>query len=107
LGLVLIFTFAGVFAEYAAPHDPYAVDITKKLLSRGSDFLMGTDQLGRCIFSRLIFGIRTSLATVVAATVMMALIGLPLGILAGYGRNSRLHGSGIGLPAEYSSPVGL
>jgi peptide/nickel transport system permease protein len=84
LVLILIFTLAGIFAEYAAPHDPYAVDITKKLLSPGGDFLMGTDQLGRCIFSRLIFGIRTSLATAVAATVMMVLIGLPLGILAGY-----------------------
>jgi ABC-type antimicrobial peptide transport system permease subunit len=35
---------------------------------------MGTDQLGRCIFSRLIFGVRTSLATAVAATVLMVLI---------------------------------
>jgi peptide/nickel transport system permease protein len=84
LTLILIFTLAGIFAEYAAPHDPYAVDISQKLLPPGGDFLMGTDQLGRCIFSRVIFGIRTSLATAVAGTVLMVLIGLPLGILAGY-----------------------
>ncbi|MDR0722151.1 MAG: ABC transporter permease subunit [Treponema sp.] len=84
VGVILIFTVAGVFAEQVAPHDPYAVDITQKLLPPNRDFWMGTDQLGRCIFSRIIFGIRTSLATAVAATVMMVLIGLPLGIVAGY-----------------------
>jgi peptide/nickel transport system permease protein len=82
--LILLFTFAGIFAEHIAPHDPYAVDITKKLLTPGRDFLMGTDQLGRCILSRIIFGIRTSLATAVVATMIMVFIGLPLGILAGY-----------------------
>ncbi|MDR2176959.1 MAG: ABC transporter permease subunit [Treponema sp.] len=84
LALILVFALTGIFAEYAAPHDPYGVDISQKLLPPGGAYLMGTDQLGRCIFSRLIFGIRTSLATAVAATVLMVLIGLPLGILAGY-----------------------
>ncbi|MDR2433926.1 MAG: ABC transporter permease subunit [Treponema sp.] len=82
--LILIFTLAGIFAEQIAPHDPYAVDISRKLLPPSGDFLMGTDQLGRCVFSRIIYGIRTSLATAVAATALMVLIGLPLGILAGY-----------------------
>ncbi|MDR0685612.1 MAG: ABC transporter permease subunit [Spirochaetaceae bacterium] len=84
LALILIFTLTGIFAEYIAPHDPYAVDLSQKLLPPGGGYLMGTDQLGRCIFSRLIFGVRTSLATAVAATVLMVIIGLPLGILAGY-----------------------
>ena len=84
LALILIFALTGIFAEYMAPHDPYTVDISRKLLPPGGVYLMGTDQLGRCIFSRLIFGVRTSLATAAAATVLMVLIGLPLGILAGY-----------------------
>jgi peptide/nickel transport system permease protein len=84
LALILIFTLTGIFAEFMAPHDPYSVDISRKLLPPGGGYLMGTDQLGRCIFSRLIFGVRTSLATAAAATVLMVLIGLPLGILAGY-----------------------
>lgn len=84
LALILIFTLTGIFAEFIAPHDPYAVDISRKLQPPGGVYLMGTDQLGRCIFSRLIFGVRTSLATAAAATVLMVLIGLPLGILAGY-----------------------
>lgn len=84
LALILLFALAGIFAEQIAPHDPYAVAITKKLLPPGGDFLMGTDQLGRCIFSRILYGIRTSLATAVAATALMVLIGLPLGIVAGY-----------------------
>jgi peptide/nickel transport system permease protein len=85
LAVIGLFTLAGIFAGYVAPHDPYAVDISRKLLPPGREFLMGTDQLGRCIFSRVIYGIRTSLATAVAATALMVLIGLPLGIVAGYG----------------------
>ena len=86
LGLLIIsvFTLAGIFAPSLAPHDPYAVDLTQKLLKPSAEFPLGTDQLGRCILSRLIYGIRTSLTTAILATVLMLLIGVPLGIMAGY-----------------------
>ncbi len=86
LGLIIIcaFIFAGIFAPVVAPHDPYAVDLTQKLLKPGAEFPLGTDQLGRCILSRLIYGIRTSLTTAIFATALMLAIGVPLGILAGY-----------------------
>lgn len=87
LGLAMIWVFmaAGFFAPQVSPHDPYQVDLSIKLLKPCAEFPLGTDQLGRCILSRLIYGIRTSLTTAVAATILMVAIGVPLGILAGYG----------------------
>ncbi|WP_288185741.1 ABC transporter permease subunit [uncultured Sporomusa sp.] len=84
LFIISVFTLAGIFAPILSPHDPYAVDLTQKLLKPSAEFPLGTDQLGRCILSRLIHGIRTSLTTAIMATVLMLLIGVPLGIMAGY-----------------------
>ncbi len=86
LGLVIIgvFVSAGIFAPVVSPHDPYAVNLTGKLLKPCAEYPLGTDQLGRCILSRLIFGTRTSLTTAMVATVLMLAIGVPLGIIAGY-----------------------
>ncbi|MDQ7093787.1 ABC transporter permease subunit [Desulfosporosinus sp. PR] len=86
LGLIIIgiFIMAGAFAPLVAPHDPNAVDLSLKLLKPCLKFPLGTDQLGRCILSRLIYGIRISLTTAVLATVLMLAIGVPLGIIAGY-----------------------
>ncbi|MCM0757482.1 ABC transporter permease subunit [Sporomusa sphaeroides DSM 2875] len=84
LFIISVFTLAGIFAPSLSPHDPYAVDLTQKLLKPSAEFPLGTDQLGRCILSRLIHGIRTSLTTAILATVLMLLIGVPLGIMAGY-----------------------
>ncbi|HWR39283.1 MAG TPA: ABC transporter permease subunit [Patescibacteria group bacterium] len=82
--IIIAFVLAGIFAPVISPHDPYAVDITQKLLKPCGEFPLGTDQLGRCILSRLIYGIRTSLTTAILATVLMLAIGVPLGIIAGY-----------------------
>ncbi|MEN6564912.1 MAG: ABC transporter permease subunit [Veillonellales bacterium] len=84
LSIIGVFMLAGIFASTVSPHDPYAVDLTKKLLNPCAEFPLGTDQLGRCILSRLIYGIRTSLTTAIFATAMMLVIGVPLGIIAGY-----------------------
>lgn len=82
--MIMIFILAGFFAPLVAPHDPYTVDLSLKLLKPCVEFPLGTDQLGRCILSRLIYGIRISLTSAVLATVFMLAIGVPLGIIAGY-----------------------
>lgn len=82
--IILFLVILGVFAPYLAPHDPYLTNVKLKLMSASVDYPLGTDQLGRCVFSRLIYGIRTSLSTAVLATALMLSIGIPLGILAGY-----------------------
>jgi ABC-type dipeptide/oligopeptide/nickel transport systems, permease components len=84
LGIVLALLAAGILAPLIAPHDPYAVNPRIKLLGPDTEFFLGTDQLGRCVLSRLLHGISTSLTTAVAATTLMLAIGVPLGILAGY-----------------------
>lgn len=84
LGLLTLLLLAGLAAPFLAPHDPFAVNLQFKLLAPCFEFPLGTDHLGRCVASRLLYGIRTSLATAVAATTLMLAIGVPLGILAGY-----------------------
>lgn len=84
LGLVTLLLLTAVFAPALAPHDPYLVDLTQKLLPMGKEYLLGTDHLGRDIFSRLIYGTRTSLAIILIIQTLIMTISLTVGILAGY-----------------------
>lgn len=82
--LLALLILTAVFAPYIAPHDPYAVDLTKKLLPPGSGYLLGTDHLGRDILSRLIYGTRTSLVIILIIETAIIGIALLIGITAGY-----------------------
>lgn len=84
LTVVLLMISVGIFAEQLAPHDAYEVELSRKLLAPCRDFPLGTDQLGRCILSRLIAGTKTSMFSAVAVTAVILAIGVPLGIIAGY-----------------------
>jgi peptide/nickel transport system permease protein len=69
------------------PHDPYRVDPTARLLGPGADeFLLGTDKFGRDLLSRLMVGARTTLFVGIVAVGVAAVLGTPLGILAGMSR---------------------
>jgi peptide/nickel transport system permease protein len=87
LGLVAII---GVAAPWLAPHDPLEQTITARLLppawqERGQNaYPLGTDGLGRDLSSRLVYGARISLVVSISATLLAALIGVTLGLLAGY-----------------------
>jgi peptide/nickel transport system permease protein len=83
----LLVIAAAVFGPLVSPYDPAAADFTRVLappLSPGH--LLGTDQLGRDVLSRMLYGARTTLEAGIAATLLGTLVGLPLGILAGYFR---------------------
>lgn len=82
--IILILLFIGLFADVLVGHDPLAVDITNKLAPPSSEYLLGTDQMGRCMLCRLIYGIRVSMFTAIGVTFMILLVGVPLGIAAGY-----------------------
>ncbi|MBE9178142.1 ABC transporter permease subunit [Oculatella sp. LEGE 06141] len=84
LGIILCVTIAAIFAPLIAPHDPFQVDLLKKLQSPGGAFPLGTDHLGRCILSRLIYGARISLSIAVAAMTLGVTLGLLAGMVAGY-----------------------
>ena len=87
LGLVVL---AAVFAPWLAPHDPYAQDVTQRLIppiwhEKGSwTHVLGTDKLGRDYLSRLLYGARVSLTIGVVVALISGLIGTTLGVLAGY-----------------------
>lgn len=82
--IIITFLFAGLFAPFIAPHDPIAMDVEQSLLPPSFEYPFGTDQLGRCIFSRIIYGTRTSLANALVVLAGILAVGVPLGITAGY-----------------------
>jgi ABC-type dipeptide/oligopeptide/nickel transport system permease subunit len=95
--LLLLIVIAVLLAPWLAPHDPLETDISARLnpprwLAGGRpDYVLGTDQVGRDILSRIIFGGRVSLLVGTLAVFLALLIGLPLGLAAGYsGRRTDL-----------------
>jgi len=84
------------FAYWLAPHDPYAVDIGKRLLPPSAEYPFGTDSMGRCVLSRVLYGGRTTLGIVLLTWLAALAVGLPLGIAAGFWRG-RLRGLGDSL----------
>src|SRR5215475_7147843 len=92
--VLLLIVATAIFAPLVAPHDPFAVDIRHRLsppawMDRGTpDHLLGTDQVGRDLLSRMIYGGRVSLVVGVAAVLLSASIGVLLGLAAGYFRGN-------------------
>jgi peptide/nickel transport system permease protein len=86
LGLVIVglLTLAAVGAPLLAPHSPDAVDLTQRFQPPSRQFLFGTDELGRDIFSRILYGARLSIGATVVAGGCIAAIGLALALIAGY-----------------------
>lgn len=84
LGITVITVLSAAFAPWVAPYDPLAQDLSMALEPPGLRYWLGTDQLGRDMLSRLIFGGRVSLATGLGSVVFGIATGATLGLLAGY-----------------------
>lgn len=84
LVIILLVVTAGIMAPYLAPNDPEKVVLSQKLASPSVEYPLGTDHLGRCILSRLIYGTRVSLSTAAIALATIMLISIPLGTVSGY-----------------------
>jgi peptide/nickel transport system permease protein len=82
--VVALMVAVSLLAPWLAPHDPTAVDIVHKLDGPTRDHLLGTDELGRDVLSRLMFGGRLSLLTTLSVALAVSLIGLTVGMIAGY-----------------------
>jgi len=88
--VLLLIIATAVFAPLIAPHDPLAVDIRHRLsppawMEHGTaEHLLGTDQVGRDLLARMIYGGRVSLVVAVASVIISATIGVLLGLGAGY-----------------------
>ncbi|MDI6794316.1 MAG: ABC transporter permease [bacterium] len=83
-GLVLIFVLTAMFGPVFAPYDPLAIQLEERLTPPRIEHFLGTDELGRDVLSRLLYGARISLAVGLIATALATLIGLILGTWAGY-----------------------
>lgn len=84
LVLAITLILLAVFADRVAPHDPLATNFDQSMVAHSAEYPMGTDQIGRCILSRLLYGGRTSMLIVFRVIAAVAVIGITLGVLAGY-----------------------
>ncbi|QYO75199.1 ABC transporter permease [Devosia salina] len=82
--VILIFGCIAIFAPMLAPYDPLAQSYLKINAYPSAENWLGTDQFGRDVLSRLIYGSRNSLIFGLIAPVLAALVGTTLGVIAGY-----------------------
>jgi peptide/nickel transport system permease protein len=85
LTLVVLFILGAALAPILAPYGPSAIDVRARLESPSFEHLLGTDNLGRDTFSRVLFGGRIALTVALTAVGLSLAIGLLLGLIAGYG----------------------
>ena len=86
VGLVMVggLVFAAVFAPLLAPHDPAAQDVYNRLAGPSWSHPFGTDNIGRDLLSRVLYGARMSLEVAIPAVLLALLVGLLLGLTSGY-----------------------
>jgi peptide/nickel transport system permease protein len=86
IGLVLVATLAlaAILAPVLSPHDPDAVDVARKFLAPSREFPLGTDHLGRDVFSRLLYGARLSIGSTLVAVLAISVVGVIVGLIIGW-----------------------
>lgn len=83
--IVVVILLSAIFADLIVPYDPNALDIRGRLQGPSVTHLLGTDQLGRDLFSRAVMGGRVALQVALPAVAAAMTLGLVLGMLAGFG----------------------
>jgi peptide/nickel transport system permease protein len=84
LVLILFLVITAIFAPWLAPYPPNAIDMTQTLAKPSAEHWLGTDNLGRDVLSRIIYGARTSIIIAVGATAMSMILGEILGLIAAH-----------------------
>jgi peptide/nickel transport system permease protein len=82
--IILVLILTAIFAPWIATSDPITQDLTRRLLAPSAANWMGTDELGRDIWSRVVYGSRITLAIVIIVAVLAAPAGLLIGAISGY-----------------------
>lgn len=85
-GIILSICLVGIFAPWIAPHDPLAVNLFARLQAPSQAYPFGTDHLGRCILSRIIYGIRISTIAALIIMFFTMVISVPIALFTGYVR---------------------
>jgi peptide/nickel transport system permease protein len=92
LFILCLLVIAAAFAPWLAPYDPYTPDLRSVQQPPSSAHILGTDSTGRDTLSRLIYGSRTTLLVGFATTAFGAILGMILGLIAGYTNNKIING---------------
>lgn len=82
--ITLTFVLVAAFAPLLVPYDPFRQNTLNRLQAPSSEHVLGTDELGRDVLSRIIYGSRVSLLVAVMAVVVSLVVGVALGAIAGY-----------------------
>ncbi|UQZ91258.1 nickel ABC transporter permease subunit NikC [Deltaproteobacteria bacterium Smac51] len=82
--LCLLICLAALAAPLIAPNDPYKTSLLKAFLPPGAEFPLGTDRLGRCLFSRIIYGARMSVFAALFLVGVIFTFGTAVGVISGY-----------------------
>lgn len=82
--IILALILTAIFAPWIAPESPIGQDLANRLLPPSADHWMGTDELGRDIFSRVVYGARITLMIVALVAIISAPLGLLIGAVSGY-----------------------
>ncbi|AUL47422.1 diguanylate cyclase [Bordetella trematum] len=83
-GIVLLFVVMALFAPLIANHDPFQTSFMNIRKAPSAAYWMGTDELGRDVFSRLVYGARASLMAGLVSVLIALVVGVPFGLAAGY-----------------------
>lgn len=81
---ITFLAFLALFAPFISPHDPLEQKLDRKLETPSFEYPFGTDNLGRCIFSRVVYGTQVSLGIGILVVAISSLVGTLLGLLSGY-----------------------
>jgi len=84
LALIAVFLLSAILAPVLAPHDPELTNLRQARKPPSVEFPLGTDELGRDLLSRILYGGRVTLVVAVLALAISSLIGIILGVIAGY-----------------------
>jgi ABC-type dipeptide/oligopeptide/nickel transport system permease subunit len=84
LVVVVILAFAAIFGPYLTPYDFLSQDLNSRNIAPSLSHLFGTDDLGRDVFSRVVYGTRTAFLVAIVVTFIAVVIGVTLGALAGF-----------------------
>ena len=84
LAIIALFALGAVLATLIAPYDPLAQDLASRLAPPNAAHWLGTDQLGRDLLSRVLYGARISLVIGVVVVALAGVIGTAVGLVAGY-----------------------
>ena len=84
LSMVLVFLLVALLAPWISPYDPIKINLRAKYTSPSPKYLLGTDNVGRDVLSRLIWGTRVSLATAILSIVFAVIMGGLIGVTAGF-----------------------